>query len=109
MVAADPAVSATAQNKAEAQLTAAAATVPSCRTGCGADQVPDRQTDTDPSDRATRHRLAVGHETENVSVAESGMGCAGDHDDPFQRIAWPVRSTAMQNFAVGHDTEWSSD
>jgi len=109
VVAADPAVSTTAQNVTVAQLMSAAATVPSDSTGWGADQVPDCHTETEPSDRATRHRLEVAHDTEKVSVAESGIAWAGDHVDPFHTMACPVRSTAMQNFGVGHDTEWSSD
>ena len=44
-----------------------------------------------------------------MSVSESGMAWAGDHVDPSHTMACPVRSTAMQNFVVGHDTEWSSD
>lgn len=59
--AADPDVSTRAQNVGDAQLTLAPATVPSWSTDSGTDQVPERQVDTDPSDRATRRWLAVGH------------------------------------------------
>ena len=62
-MAAEPAVSTTAQNVTVAQLMSAAATVPSDSTGWGGDQVPDCHTETEPSDRATRHRPEVGDTT----------------------------------------------
>ena len=83
--------------------------MPSSRTGCGADHVPDCQTDTEPSERATRHRPAEGHDTEKVSEPAPGMGRGRVHAVPSKTMAWPVRSTAMQNVGVGHDTEWRSD
>jgi len=108
-VAADPDESTRAQNVVVGQLILAAAWVPSCSTGCGRLQLPDCQTETEPSDRATAQWEAVAHDTEYVREPTPGMDWAIVHIDPSKTRACPVRSRAMQKVVVGHDTECSTD
>ena len=63
-MATDPDESTRAQNVVVGQLIRAVAWVPSCTADCGRPQLPDCQTETEPSDRATTQWDAVAHDTE---------------------------------------------
>ena len=91
------------------QLMSALASEPSVSTARVGPQAPDCQVATEPSDRATRHRVDVGHDTEKVSAPAPGTGWPTDQVEPSDTRTWPVRSTAMQKRVVGHETECRSD
>ena len=98
-----------AQEAGDAQLMSAVARVPPPSTGTAEPQVPDCQVATEPSDRATRQFVDVGHDTEKVKVPTPGTAWAVIQEVPSNTSVSPVRSMAMQNREVGQDTEWSSD